>query len=229
METSPAISRREAARSILAAAAFSMATIPANAAPAARRPVIPGPRHSDRIPDATFVNQRKRPVQFYSDLVKDQAVLISFLYTRCEGSCPVTLGLMKKLRDDLAVDFGRRLTLISVTLDPEHDTADVISEYAALHAPGRLMRRRPDWQFLTGNLDSTTALRRALGVFDPDPRIDSDRTQHAALLTFGNDVTNRWSAVPALADYDSILPVVRRAIAFTDRQRQSASSIPHRT
>ncbi len=91
------------------------------------------------------------------------------------------------------------------------------------------MSRRPDWHFLTGKLDTITALRRALGVFDPDPRIDSDRTQHAALLTFGNDVTNRWSAVPALADYDSILPVVRRAIAFNDRQRRSATSIPSRS
>ncbi len=83
----------------------------------------------------------------------------------------------------------------------------------------------PDWEFITGTLADITRLRRALGVYDPNPRVDSDRTQHSALLTFGNDVTNRWSAAPALADYDSILPVICRAVAFNDRQRQAGFSI----
>lgn len=137
MQTSSAISRREAGRSLFAAAALGITALSTRAATAEQTRLIPGPRHSDRIPDVILVNHRKKRFRFYSDLVKDRAVVISFIYTQCQGSCPATVGVMKRLRADLSRDFGQQLRLLSVTLDPERDTPAALANYAALQEAGR--------------------------------------------------------------------------------------------
>lgn len=57
---------------------------------------------------------------------------------------------------------------------------------------------KPGWLFLTGNYDEIDRLRHELGVYDLDPEIDADKTQHSGILTFGNDHTDRWTALPVL-------------------------------
>ncbi len=44
--------------------------------------------------------------------------------------------------------------------------------------------------------------RPRLGVIDPDPKVDADKTQHGALLVYGNETTGKWSVMPALLPPD---------------------------
>ena len=82
--------------------------------------------------------------------------------------------------------------LYSITLDAVHDTPEVLAEYAGRYGV------RAGWIFLTGDYEEIEELRRILGVYDLDPVIDADRTQHAGLLVYGNDVLGRWSSLPSL-------------------------------
>ena len=90
----------------------------------------------------------------------------------------------------LADRIGHDIDLISISLDPETDTPEVLAEYAELYEVG------DGWTFYTGDLDEITELRHRLGAFDPDPVVDADRTQHAGILTLGHEAKGRWCALP---------------------------------
>jgi protein SCO1 len=80
-----------------------------------------------------------------ADLV-NRVFIASFIFTRCQLSCPRLTSVMKGLQDRLA---GADVLLVSVSVDPEHDTPLVLGRYAASFGAS------PDrWWFLTGNKDS---------------------------------------------------------------------------
>lgn len=72
----------------------------------------------------------------------DRVWVASFVFTRCPLSCPRISSVMKGLQGKLT---GTGVLLVSVSVDPEHDTPEVLSDYA------RRFGARPDrWWFLTG-------------------------------------------------------------------------------
>ena len=108
--------------------------------------------------------------------------------------------------------------MLSVSIDPEQDTPEVLKRY------WETFGSKPGWYYLTGDYDEIDALRRSLGVYDLDPIIDADKTQHAGLITFGNDRTNRWSALPALMDARGIVETIRRITRDGERRRPRRGS-----
>ena len=73
----------------------------------------------------------------------DRAWVAAFIFTRCQSSCPKITKVMKRLQSDLA---GTGVTLVSITVDPDYDTPDVLAMFARLEGadPSR-------WMFLTGD------------------------------------------------------------------------------
>jgi protein SCO1 len=157
-----------------------------------------------RFPNTLLRTHRNDVVRFYDDLLKDRVVVISFMYTRCDGLCPPAIVTMHKLQEALARRPGREVFLHSITLDPEYDTPAVLARYAAAVGAG------PRWRFLTGSAGNIESIRRRLGIADPDPRVDADKSQHGRLLLIGNDRLDRWAASPAAGRLERILKVVSR-------------------
>jgi protein SCO1/2 len=178
-------------------------------------------RISDRFPDIELLDHRGRNVRFYSDLVQDRCVCVIYFYTRCTGSCPGTTRLVKKLRKDLADEFSNdELVFISLTLEPDVDTPEELQDYMrgnGIEDDPSL----PDWVYATGDFEEIDALRKSLGVYDLDPIIDADKTEHAALLTFGNDRTDRWAALPVGMDFEQLKIAMTRIMGENPRQRYS--------
>ena len=156
------------------------------------------------LPNIQLYTQDGKPVRFYDDLVKDRIVVITFMYTQCTGKCPPTTRSLVKLQDLLGDRVGNDILILSITLDPEVDTPKVLKEYADDFGAG------PGWIYLTGQYDDIDMLRHKLGVFDPDPILDADKANHAGLLTFGNERTGRWAALPARLDTDELARAVLR-------------------
>ncbi len=93
-------------------------------------------------PLGTFqlVERSGRPVT-ERDLA-DRVCIVSFIFTRCQLSCPRISSIMKSLQEKLE---GSSVLLVSLSVDPEHDTPRVLDEYA------RRYGAFPDrWWFLTG-------------------------------------------------------------------------------
>lgn len=132
-------------------------------------------------------------IDFHRDVVCDRAVVISFFYTQCKGSCPVTMGRMLDLHT-YCTQRSSRVRFISITLEPDQDTPAVLRDYAA-----DILPKGGDWHLLTGSLSIITALRKHLGFYDPNPEIDRDPRRHSAMVLMGNDASHRWLALPAIA------------------------------
>lgn len=55
-------------------------------------------------------------------------VLVYFGYTRCPDVCPLTMGRLAKAYEDLGAPDD--LDVVMITVDPEHDTPEVVDAYA---------------------------------------------------------------------------------------------------
>ena len=148
-----------------------------------------------------------RKVRFYDDLVKGRIVTVNLAYTRCAGICPTGFATLARVQDALGDALGREVAMYTLTLDPEHDTPKV------LRAARREYGAREGWTFLTGTFDGVEEVRHSLGLFDPDPKVDADRSQHSGVLVLGNDPLQRWSAVPMGFSPERILAALHRVRA----------------
>ena len=161
---------------------------------------------SDRIPNFELRTHEGRPVRFYDDLVKDHTVLVNFMYATCTGVCPGSTRNLVRIHELLGDRVGDDIMMLSLTIDGDNiDTPAALRAYA-----DRYGGPRPGWLYLTGDYQQIDAIRRSLGVYDLDPVIDADKTQHSGLLTFGNDRTDRWSALPALMDSQMLVEAILR-------------------
>jgi protein SCO1/2 len=106
---------------------------------------IPTPPALDRIgpvPPFAFIAQDGDSLE--SAELGGTVWMAGFMFTRCRGICPVLTAAMKSVQDRLADREG--WALVSFSVDPVHDTPEVLREYARSH--GADSRR---WHFLTGD------------------------------------------------------------------------------
>lgn len=94
------------------------------------------------VPPFRLVERSGKPVSL--DDLRGRTWVAGFIFTRCGGICPAMTARMKELH---AAAPG--LELVSFSVDPEHDTPEVLERYARQHG----IRER--WRFVTG---PTTAL-----------------------------------------------------------------------
>ena len=134
---------------------------------------------------------RQRDLQ--RDVIAGQPVVLNFFYTKCKGSCPVTMGRMIELAEHVA-DARRTTRFISVSLEPEVDTPSVLADYAKVVLPAGA-----DWHLLNAKADTLNELRRYLGFYDLNPAVDADPRRHAAMVLIGDERTHRWITLPAIS------------------------------
>lgn len=77
-----------------------------------------------------------------------------FIFTRCKVYCPRLTARMKELAERLPESAG--VKLVSFTVDPDHDTPEVLSAYAERHG----LSHRHEWLFLTGPRETIWSLIR---------------------------------------------------------------------
>ena len=175
-------------------------------------------KQSDAFSNILLYTQHGEPVRFYDDLVKDKVVIINLIYTTCPKICPATTAQLAKVNDSLGPWIGGDVTMLSISIDPEVDSPERLKQY------WELFGSKPGWLFLTGDYDEIDQLRHELGVYDLDPVIDADKTQHAGIVTFGNDRTNRWSALPALMHRRLLAKTILR-ITWDDQWKTTARRV----
>ena len=91
---------------------------------------------------------------------RGKVVAVTFIYTLCTSTCPVLTPTMSFVQDQLGPNFGTKIAFVSITVDPERDTPQVLKEYA--HAFGANLA---GWAFLTGTPDAIRDVTRRYGVF----------------------------------------------------------------
>ena len=62
--------------------------------------------------------------------LRGKVVAVTFIYTSCPDVCPMLTDKMARVQDELGPDFGSKVAFVSITVDPERDTPEVLKGYA---------------------------------------------------------------------------------------------------
>jgi protein SCO1/2 len=92
--------------------------------------------------------------------LRGKVVVVTFIYTSCVDTCPLLTAKMAALQGDLGDDFGANIFFLSITVDPERDTPEVLIRYAQTHGANLAA-----WAFLTGSPDEIRAVARQYGIY----------------------------------------------------------------
>ena len=140
----------------------------------------PSPRLAvgEPVPDFQLTDQHSERVRL-SDF-RGRVVALDFIYTRCPlpDVCPRLSAGFAYVARQLA---GENLTLLSVTVDPQYDTPQVLSDYAR-----RWNADSRNWRFLTGSMDEVREVAGRFGlVFWPEENMISHTVVTAVIDRHG--------------------------------------------
>ncbi len=172
-------------------------------------------KQSDRFSNIELQTQFGERVVFYDDLIRDKAVIVNFFYTTCAKICPGTTAQLAKVNDALGSWMGDEIAMLSISIDPGVDNPARLKEY------WEIFGSKPGWLMLTGDEDEINRVRRQMGVYDLDPVVDADKAEHAGILTFGNDRTDRWAALPAFMHRERMIETIMHTTRDSEWHRSS--------
>jgi protein SCO1/2 len=109
-------------------------------------------------PSFDLISQDGAPVTLAA--LRGKIVAVSFIYTECPDICPLLTQKMVQVQDELGADFGKKIAFVSITLDPQHDTPEVLKDYAQFWGA-----KLAGWSFLTGSPEAVRDITHRYGVF----------------------------------------------------------------
>lgn len=129
------------------------------------------------VPDFSLT-ERSGAIVRDADL-RGQVWIANFIFTRCAGVCPLMTRKMKWIQD--RPEGSPNIRLVSFSVDPEHDTPQVLAEYAK-----KFSADPEQWLFLTGDKEKIYALSEqhfllGVGPIPPEERQALDqRVRHSS-------------------------------------------------
>jgi len=102
-----------------------------------------------QVPDFSLTERSGENVTLAS--LRGQTWIVDFIFTRCQGVCPLLSVRMRDIQTAIADRSG--VKLVSISVDPQYDSTEVLDAYARDHGadPAR-------WLFLTGPWEATRKL-----------------------------------------------------------------------
>jgi protein SCO1/2 len=157
------------------------------------------------IPDVEVLDQDGKKVRFYSDLIKDKVVVMTFFFTSCTLVCPPQGRSLAKLKSSLAERFGKDVFFISVSRDPENDTPERLKNWGSRFGAGG------GWTLVTGEKGVMTRL-----VWDFTGE-GLGQQMHSPILLIGNDRTGVWTETEGLSAPEEIVKIIDSLSQTTER------------
>lgn len=127
-----------------------------------------------QIPEFGFVDQDSNWVTHQN--VEGKIYVTDFFFTSCLSICPKMKQQMLRVHRAYAKDGD--LLLLSHTIDPNYDTAEVLKEYA-----DRMELKSSQWRFLTGPKDSIYSMGAKYFVAANEDPISVDGFYHTDVFT----------------------------------------------
>jgi protein SCO1 len=132
------------------------------------------------VPEVSLRDSYGREQQLTA-LLGNRTAVIGFVFTSCRAVCPVLSAVLRASEQQLGDRLGAEMILVSISVDPQHDTPDTLRTYATALGAG------PHWHWLTGAPVEIGRTLRAFGV--PTGGRPDD---HPPMVVVGNAVRGRW-------------------------------------
>lgn len=139
----------------------------------------PAANDNNGLPAISLIDQHGAAVSLAS--LKGKPVLVDFIYTSCASTCPLLTAKMVEIARALGPELGAQATIVSITLDPEHDTPAELAKYAKVQGADDA-----GWLFLTGppaQIDQVLALYK----LRRDRESDGSVTHSVSAFLLGRD------------------------------------------
>jgi protein SCO1 len=149
------------------------------------------------IPDVMLTDFDDRPVKLRDLLAANDPVMINFIFTTCSTICPVTTKVLSDMPAKLGSE-GKRLRLISISIDPENDTPRELKAYAKSFQAGER------WKFLTGRTDDVKTVQLAFDNYR------GDKMTHEPVTLMRQASSKSWVRIDGFATPDELAREYRR-------------------
>lgn len=146
--------------------------------------------------DLEVTTHEGEKLRFYSDILKDKVAVLCFFYTNCPTAQPALITFFK-LQKLLGEKLGRQVVLITISVDPERDSLEVLQEYARKFNPQK------GWIFLTGSQENMDIINRKLGNTLKLPE------GHLRFFLLGNLRDGHWMRLPDSAPVIAVADGIR--------------------
>lgn len=156
-------------------------------------------QHEYSVPEVTLRDQSGRPVPIAELLETPGPLAVNFIFTTCTTICPVMTATFAQVKRELGPEAGR-IRLVSITIDPEHDTPAVLADYA------KRFGAAPDWSFLTG---SPGDVERVLRAFDAWP---GSKAGHRPITLLRRGSQDGWVRLEGLGSGAALAEQVRTVL-----------------
>ncbi len=150
-----------------------------------------------QVPDVTLTDQDGNKIDLANTLEGPKPVMLNFIFTTCTTICPVLSASFSQTQQSLAPGEAEQLRMVSISIDPEHDTPAKLREYA------QQFKAQPGWQFLTGDLEDIVAVLKAFDAYR------GDKMNHIPLTFLRASPQARWTRLEGFASSKDLLRVYR--------------------
>lgn len=161
------------------------------------------PRRSLRqyaIPAVRLVRADGKVVSLPDEMNDGRPIVLNFIFTTCTTICPMMSSVFAQFEHRLGADADK-VHLMSISIDPEHDTPARLLEYA------RKFQAGPDWQHYTGTLDASITAQRAFDVYR------GAKMNHSLVTLMRAAPGKPWLRIEGWATPDDLLHDYRELIA----------------
>jgi len=155
--------------------------------------------HRYDLPEVTLLSQDRHAVRLDQLVAPGEPVLVDFVFATCTTICPVLSASFSNLQKELGDEVGS-VRLVSITIDPEHDTPEVMKRYLERY------RAQPGWDFVTGDRATIERVLRAFDAYVPD------KMSHQPLILLRRPGEEEWVRLRGFPSTQELLTEVRRML-----------------
>jgi protein SCO1/2 len=154
------------------------------------------------VPEVTLTNQDGERVALRQLLAGPKPVLLNYIFTSCTTICPVLSASFAQTQRSLGRE-AENVRLVSISIDPEHDTPARLSDYA------QRFRAADGWELLTGSREDIVAVQKSFDAFR------GDKMNHIPLTFLRVAEDNPWIRLEGFPSADELVSEYRKQLELS--------------
>jgi protein SCO1/2 len=144
------------------------------------------------IPPVRLVREDGAVVSLPEEMNDGRPIVLNFIFTTCGSICPMMSSVFAQFERRLGADAAG-VHVMSISIDPEHDTPARLREYAHRFHAGA------GWHHYTGTLEASIAAQQAFDVYR------GSKMSHAAVTLMRAAPGQPWLRIEGLVKPDDLL------------------------